>query len=80
MSNFEESIYKLVVETSTNLPADVRRTIAAAKAAEDSGTRAGLSLSTIAQNIEMAECNVSPICQIRGCLPLSYIRQWALIK
>jgi len=66
MSAFEESIYKLVVETSTNLPADVRRTIAAAKAAEDSATRAGLSLSTIVQNIEMAECNVSPICQDTG--------------
>jgi len=66
MSTFEESIYKLIVETSTNLPADVRRTIAAAREAEDSATRAGLSLSTIAQNIEMAECNVSPICQDTG--------------
>ncbi|MCC3375888.1 fumarate hydratase [Cohnella sp. REN36] len=66
MSLFEESIYRLIVETSTNLPADVRRTIAAAREAEDSATRAGLSLSTIAQNIEMAECNVSPICQDTG--------------
>ncbi|GIO10999.1 fumarate hydratase class I [Cohnella xylanilytica] len=66
MSTFEESVYKLIVETSTNLPADVRRTIAAAREAEDSATRAGLSLSTIAQNIEMAECNVSPICQDTG--------------
>ncbi|MBN2982966.1 MULTISPECIES: fumarate hydratase [Cohnella] len=66
MSQFEDSIYKLIVETSTNLPADVRRTIAKARQAEDSATRAGLSLSTIAQNIEMAECNVSPICQDTG--------------
>ena len=66
MSTFEESVYKLIVETSTNLPADVRRTISAAREAEDSATRAGLSLSTIAQNIEMAECNVSPICQDTG--------------
>jgi fumarate hydratase class I len=66
MSTFEESIYKLIVETSTNLPADVRRTIAKAREAEDRATRAGLSLSTIAQNIEMAECNVSPICQDTG--------------
>ncbi|MBB6671030.1 fumarate hydratase [Cohnella nanjingensis] len=66
MSIFEESMYRLIVETSTNLPADVRRTIAAAREAEDSATRAGLSLSTIAQNIEMAECNVSPICQDTG--------------
>ncbi len=66
MSIFEESMYKLIVETSTNLPADVRRTIAAAREKEDSATRAGLSLTTIAQNIEMAECNVSPICQDTG--------------
>lgn len=65
-STFEQSIYKLIVETSTNLPADVRRAIAAAREAEDRATRAGLSLSTIAQNIEMAECNVSPICQDTG--------------
>jgi len=65
-SSFEQSIYKLIVETSTNLPADVRRAIAAAREAEDRATRAGLSLTTIAQNIEMAECNVSPICQDTG--------------
>jgi fumarate hydratase class I len=40
--------------------------VAAAQAAEDQATRAGLSLSTIARNIEMAECNVSPICQDTG--------------
>ncbi|CAM3880379.1 fumarate hydratase [Cohnella lubricantis] len=66
MSAFEQSVYELIVETSTNLPADVRRTIARAREAEDRATRAGLSLSTIAQNIEMAECNVSPICQDTG--------------
>jgi fumarate hydratase class I len=66
MSSFEESMYKLIVETSTNLPADVRRKIAAAQEAEDSATRAGLSLTTIAQNIEMAESKVSPICQDTG--------------
>ncbi|WP_306220486.1 fumarate hydratase [Cohnella sp. WQ 127256] len=66
ISAFEQSMYKLIVETSTNLPADVRRTIAAAREAEDRATRAGLSLSTIALNIEMAESNVSPICQDTG--------------
>ncbi len=66
MSSFEQSMYRLIVETSTNLPADVRRAITAAREAEDRATRAGLSLTTIAQNIEMAECNVSPICQDTG--------------
>ncbi len=66
MSAFEQSVYQLIVESSTNLPADVRRAVAAARDAEDRATRAGLSLATIAQNIEMAECNVSPICQDTG--------------
>ncbi|WP_314000119.1 fumarate hydratase [uncultured Paenibacillus sp.] len=66
MHKFEESVYQLVVETSTNLPGDVRQAIKVAQEAEDSATRAGLSLSTIATNIEMAECNVSPICQDTG--------------
>lgn len=66
MNNFQDSVYKLIVETSTNLPADVRRAINRARQAEDQGTRAALSLATIADNIEMAECNVSPICQDTG--------------
>ncbi|MBU5441594.1 fumarate hydratase [Paenibacillus sp. MSJ-34] len=66
MHHFEESVYNLIVETSTNLPADVRKAVKAAREAEDRATRAGLSLSTIAQNIEMAEYNVSPICQDTG--------------
>ncbi|MFC4812087.1 fumarate hydratase [Paenibacillus sp. GCM10023250] len=66
MHHFEQSVYDLIVETSTNLPGDVRKVIQAAQEAEDRATRAGLSLSTIATNIEMAECNVSPICQDTG--------------
>ncbi|SDC09470.1 fumarate hydratase, class I [Paenibacillus sp. UNCCL117] len=66
MKQFQESMYKLIVETSTNLPADVREAIQEARAKEDAGTRSALSLSTIADNIRMAECNVSPICQDTG--------------
>lgn len=66
MQHFQESVYRLIVETSTNLPPDVRRRINEAFEREDAGTRSALSLSTIAENIEMAECNVSPICQDTG--------------
>lgn len=66
MQYFQNSIYKLIVETSTNLPADVRRRIEEARRQEEAGTRSALSLSTIAENITMAECNVSPICQDTG--------------
>ncbi|KIL47233.1 fumarate hydratase [Jeotgalibacillus soli] len=62
----ENSLYELIVETSTNLPKDVRRAIRAAKARENAGTRAAMSLATITQNIQMADDNVSPICQDTG--------------
>lgn len=66
MQHFEDSVYNLIVETSTNLPGDVRRAIAKGRAMEDQATRSGLALTTIAQNIGMAELQVSPICQDTG--------------
>ncbi len=66
MKHFEESMYQLIVETSTVLPADVRDAIRKARVQEDQGTRAALALSTIAGNIDSAESNVSPICQDTG--------------
>ncbi len=59
-------MYDLVVETSTKLPKDVRRAIAGAKARENAGTRAAMSLATITNNISMADENLSPICQDTG--------------
>jgi fumarate hydratase, class I len=66
MEKFQESMYKLIVETSTKLPRDVRRAIKAAKALESAGTRAAMSLATITNNITMADEQVSPICQDTG--------------
>jgi fumarate hydratase class I len=66
MQHFEDSVYDLIVETSTNLPGDVRRAVAKGRAMEDRATRSGLALTTIAQNIGMAELQVSPICQDTG--------------
>ncbi|WP_272482985.1 fumarate hydratase [Paenibacillus agilis] len=66
LQQFGQSVYQLIVEASSNLPGDVRRAIRQAREREDAATRSGLSLSTIAQNIEMAETNVSPICQDTG--------------
>ncbi|PLR81335.1 fumarate hydratase [Bacillus canaveralius] len=63
---FQESMYKLIVETSTKLPRDVRRAIKSAKERENAGTRSAMSLDTIANNIKMADDNVSPICQDTG--------------
>jgi len=66
MNKFKESMLALITETSTYLPPDVRKAINEAKKKEDMGTRSAISLSTIAQNIKMAEENVSPICQDTG--------------
>lgn len=66
LEKFQESMYKLIVETSTNLPKDVRRAVKAAKENESAGTRAAMSLATITNNIQMADENVSPICQDTG--------------
>lgn len=66
MEKFQESMYKLIVETSTKLPKDVRRAILAAKLKENAGTRAAMSLDTITDNILKADENVSPICQDTG--------------
>ncbi|MBM7097721.1 fumarate hydratase [Bacillus sp. H-16] len=68
MKEFKESMYNLIVETSTNLPHDVRRAIDRAKQKENAGTRAALSLATITQNIGMADDHVLPICQDTGML------------
>ncbi|NYF26301.1 fumarate hydratase [Sporosarcina sp. JAI121] len=66
IEQIEKSMYDLICETSTNLPKDVRRKIRAAKELEDAGTRAAMSLDTIAKNINMADEKMSPICQDTG--------------
>lgn len=66
MNQLFESMYNLVVETSTKLPKDARRAIYQAKLSESAGTRAAMSLDTISNNIVMAEENISPICQDTG--------------
>ncbi|MBM7650230.1 fumarate hydratase class I [Bacillus ectoiniformans] len=66
LEKFQESMYQLVVETSTNLPKDVRRAVKAAAERENAGTSAAMSLDTITTNIKMADDNISPICQDTG--------------
>jgi fumarate hydratase class I len=66
MENFKESMLNLIVETSTNLPADVRRAIKSAMTRERPGTQSELALQTIAMNIDMAVTDCGPICQDTG--------------
>src|SRR5690606_2248545 len=73
IEQLEKSMYDLICETSTNLPKDVRRAVKTAREQEDAGTRAAMSLDTIAKNINMADDKLSPICQDTG-LPTFKIR------
>src|SRR6266571_4148411 len=66
MDRLEESLLHLVVETSTNLPPDVRRAMARAVGGEQPGTRSGQALQVIASNIDMATDCEGPICQDTG--------------
>jgi len=66
MQHLKASLAKLVQETSTNLPPDVRRALAAAMKAETPATQSALALDTIAINVDMACDTAAPICQDTG--------------
>ncbi|MDB5335791.1 MAG: fumarate hydratase [Planctomycetaceae bacterium] len=64
--SFAESVYQLIVQTSTNLPSDVRRLMASALERETPLSRASMALQTIAINVDMACQSERPICQDTG--------------
>jgi fumarate hydratase, class I len=66
MTNFRESILKLIIETSSNLPPDVRRAMERAIHKETPGTQSALALKTMALNVDMACEEAAPICQDTG--------------
>jgi fumarate hydratase class I len=66
MEKFKESIRSLIIETSTNLPPDVRRALTRAQQTEASGTQSALAMQTIAINVDMACDTIAPICQDRS--------------
>jgi len=66
MDQFKESMLNLITETSTNLPADVRRAIKDAAKRETPATQSDMALQTVAINIDMAVTGCAPICQDTG--------------
>ncbi len=66
MEQFRQSMLDLMIQTSTNLPADVRRSISGILDKEEPGSRAALALATIATNVDMACDNEGAICQDTG--------------
>jgi fumarate hydratase class I len=66
MQALEKSLRDLIVRTSTDLPADVRRAMAEALEREDPENRSGQALQVIASNIDAAADCEGPICQDTG--------------
>ena len=66
LPSFFDSVVDLITRTSTDLPPDVRKAMAAALATEAQATRAGQALTIIAQNIDQAASCDGPICQDTG--------------
>jgi fumarate hydratase class I len=68
MEHFKSSMLELIIQTSTNLPPDVRAAMAAAMAEETPGSQATSALNVIATNIDMASEGEGAICQDTGML------------
>ncbi len=66
MQFFRESMLELIIQTSTNLPPDVRQVMKKALEIENPRTQAGQALAIIGENIDMAVDNEGPICQDTG--------------
>ena len=66
LASFFDSVVALIVQTSTNLPPDVRAAMRAAEAHEAKGTQSAQALGIIAQNIDLAVDTEGAICQDTG--------------
>src|SRR6516225_2086726 len=66
LASFFDSVLRLIVRTSTDLPPDVRAAMKTALGVEPSGTRSSQALTIIAQNIDLASESEGAICQDTG--------------
>jgi len=68
MQFLKKSLLELIIQTSTNLPPDVREVMAWALKTDTPSSQAGQALAIIGQNIDMAYEDEGPICQDTGML------------
>ena len=73
MSNWEDTIYSLIVKASTELPDDVKQALSKAIETEAEGSNARRTLETMLHNGELACRSRRPICQDTGTL-IFYIK------
>lgn len=66
--NFHAQILELIRRTSAFLPPDVTQVIETHRALEQAGSKAGLALDLVAQNIGLAKRLSAPICQDTGTI------------
>ncbi|MGE3401150.1 MAG: FumA C-terminus/TtdB family hydratase beta subunit [Vicinamibacterales bacterium] len=66
LASFFDSVVSLIVQTSTNLPPDVRAAMKAASGHEPAGTQSFQALNIISQNIDLAVNDEGAICQDTG--------------
>jgi fumarate hydratase class I len=66
MEFLNSSLLELIIQTSTNLPPDVRAAMGAVLASEIPGTQSHQALSIMAVNTDMALDGEGPICQDTG--------------
>jgi fumarate hydratase class I len=73
MEQLQQSMLELIIQTSTNLPPDVRNKMASAMAGETPGSQSASALDVMAVNVDMALSDSGPICQDTG-LPTFEVR------
>jgi fumarate hydratase class I len=66
MQFLKESMLELIIQTSTNLPPDVRNAMAWALRTENPQTQSGQALAIIGENIDLAHQDEGAICQDTG--------------
>ena len=66
MNQFRQSMLEFVIQTSTNLPQDVRTAVGKAGTREKEGTKAAQAMEIISQNIDIACEETGAICQDTG--------------
>ena len=73
MRDLTQELIELIRRTSTDLPPDVEKALAAAHEREAAGSAAKGALDTILQNVELARHESIPICQDTGT-PIFYVK------
>jgi fumarate hydratase class I len=68
MQFLKESMLELIIQTSTNLPPDVRQAMAWALRTENPQSQSGQALAIIGENIDLAYRDEGAICQDTGML------------